>query len=138
MAKMRRRFTPGEYALRVGRSRTGRGLYAKAPIRKGACVLEYTGRPVSDKEQYENRGKYLFWTGRGTMINGNIPGNLARHINHSCQPNCEVDVKKRRIYIFAIKNIKADEELTYHYGEEYFEMYFSHGRCRCLSCVPRA
>lgn len=133
---MRRRFLPGNYRLRVKRSKTGLGVFAEEPIKKGSCIIEYKGRAVSDKEQYENRGKYLFWTGRDTMIDGNIPGNTARYINHSCVPNCEVDIKNRRIYIFAVKNIKAGDELHYDYGEEYFNQHITAARCRCEKHAP--
>jgi SET domain-containing protein len=135
---MRRRFTPGGYALRVGRSQTGRGVFALEPIPKGACVIEYIGRPVSEKEQYENRGKYLFWTGRGSMIDGNVPGNTAKYINHSCAPNCEIDLKTKRIYIFALRKIKAGEELTYDYDTEYFDEHIKPRGCRCSKCATKA
>lgn len=134
MKKRRRVFKPGDYSLRVGRSRTGRGVFSLGPIPKGACIIEYTGRPVSEKEQYENRGKYLFWTSSTTMIDGNIPDNTARFINHSCAPNCEVDVRSRRIYVFAKRNIKAGEELNYDYDTEYFDQHIKSKGCRCKKC----
>ena len=55
-------------------------------------------------------------------MDGNIPANTARFINHSCAPNCEIDILKRRIFIFALRDIEPGEELSYNYGEEYFEM----------------
>jgi SET domain-containing protein len=131
---VRRRFVPGEYPLKVRRSATGLGLFAEAPIPKGECIIEYIGRPVSEREQYENKGKYLFWTGKSTMIDGNIPGNRARYINHSCAPNCEVDLKNRRIYIFALRRIKAGEELNYDYDTEYFEQHIKPRGCKCAKC----
>jgi SET domain-containing protein len=136
MQTIRRHFSPGEYALRVGQSRTGRGLFAQQGIPKGACVIEYIGCPVTEKEQYENRGKYLFWTGKDTMINGNIPTNTARYINHSCAPNCEIDIRKKRIYVFALRRIKPGEELTYDYDEEYFDMHIKPKGCLCKKCSP--
>lgn len=127
---------PGDYALRVGRSKTGLGLFATQPIPKGACVIEYIGRPVPRAEQYTSRSKYLFETGRNMMIDGNIKANTARYINHSCKPNCEAETKNHRIYIFALRNIKPGEELSYDYGEEYFNQYFKKGGCRCGKCQP--
>lgn len=134
--QMQRRFKPGDFILVARRSRTGRGLFAESPIPKGACVIEYTGRPATKKQMRENTGKYLFWTSDTAMIDGNVPGNLARFINHSCKPNCEIDIKNRRIYVFALRDMRPGEELSYDYGEEYFDMYFSGGRCRCRSCRP--
>lgn len=118
------------------RSRTGRGLFAREAIPQDACVIEYTGRPATKKQIKENTGKYLFWTSGTTMIDGNVPANTARFINHACKPNCEVDIKNRRIYIFALSDIKPGEELSYDYGEEYFTMHFAQGSCLCASCAP--
>ena len=134
MKKIKRTFAPGGYALRVGRSLAGRGVFAEEAIPRGACIIEYKGRPVSDKEQYENRGKYLFWTGKDTMIDGNIPENTARFINHSCAPNCEIDLYRRRVYVFARRAIKAGEELNYDYDTEYFEQHIKPKGCRCTKC----
>ena len=134
MKKLRKRFLPGDYALRVGRSRTGLGMFALVAIPRGACIIEYIGRPVSSAEQKANKGKYLFWTGRNKMIDGNIMENKARFINHSCTPNCEVEIKDHRIYIFARKNIKAGEELNYDYDSEYFDMHIKPNGCLCKKC----
>ena len=122
--------------MRVKRSRAGRGVFAQAPIPRNACIIEYTGRRVPKKEQYTNRGKYLFWTGKATMIDGNIPANLAKYINHSCAPNCEIDIRSRRVFVFAKRHIKAGEELTYDYDTEYFDQYIKPHGCRCLKCKP--
>lgn len=135
MSKIRRRFLPGNFKLRVGKSLTGKGLFAEESIPKGACIIEYIGRPVSEKEQYENKGKYLFETGKGTMIDGNIPGNIAKYINHSCAPNCEIDIKNRRIYVFALKRINVGEELNYDYDTEYFDQHIKPKGCKCKKCL---
>src|SRR5690349_4821442 len=85
------KYTVGKFDLRVGRSASGKGLFAKQDIPKGACIIEYIGKPIKKEDQENATGKYLFWTGKHTMINGNIPSNVARYINHSCKPNCEAD-----------------------------------------------
>jgi uncharacterized protein len=132
----KRIFSPGNFDLQIKRSRTGRGMYALSPIPKGACIIEYTGRPATLKQFASNKGKYLFWTSDSTMIDGNISGNKARFINHSCVPNCEIDLKNERVYVFAKRNIRPGEELTYDYGKEYFDMYLK-GTCRCPRCARR-
>lgn len=121
------------FKLKVRRSQCGRGLFTKERIPKGSFVIEYIGRPATAKQMREDRGKYLFWTSPTTMIDGNIPANTARFINHSCAPNCEVSIRRRRVYIFALRTIQAGEELFYDYGEEYFERHLA-GRCRCSKC----
>lgn len=134
---MRRRFLPGAFELLIKRSRTGRGLFAGEKIPRGACIIEYTGRPATEAQIKANTGKYLFWTGRGTMIDGNIAGNKARFINHSCAPNCEIDIRNRRVYVFAKRNIRKGEELTYDYDTEYFEAHIRPFGCKCLKCSPQ-
>lgn len=130
---MKRRFRPAPFRLTVRRSHSGRGLFTQDLIPKGSCVIEYLGRPATAKQIKENRGKYLFWTSDTSMIDGNIPANTARFINHSCAPNCEIDIRDRRVYIFALRTIKPGEELCYDYGQEYFEMHLA-ARCRCGKC----
>ncbi len=134
MNKQRTKYTLGDYNLRVKRSATGKGLFAQESIGKGSRILEYTGRPVSEAEQYKDSGKYLFWTGKKSMINGNIPSNKARYINHSCVPNCEADGPEGRVFISALRKIKKGEELTYNYGEEYFDKHIGTQSCRCPKC----
>ena len=109
-------------------------MFAGQDIPRGACIIEYTGRPATPKQIRENTGKYLFWTSAKTMIDGYIPANRARFINHSCAPNCEIDIKNRRIYIFANRAIKAGEEITYDYDTEYFEAHIKPRGCLCASC----
>lgn len=134
MKKIRRRFLVQDFKLKVKRSVTGRGLFTVETIPRGACIIEYTGRKLSIKEQ-EKSGKYFFWTSSKAMIDGNIPSNTARFINHSCSPNCEVDLKEKRIYVFALKNIKAGEELTYDYDTEYFDEHIRPHGCLCTKCA---
>lgn len=136
MQKMPKKFTPGNFALRVGKSRTGKGMFTEEPIKKGACIIEYIGRPVTGEEQYTHRGKYLFETSKTTMIDGAIKENTARFINHSCRPNCEIDIKHKRVFVFAKRNIKAGEELNYDYDTEYFDTYIKPRGCKCLKCSP--
>ncbi|MGA8528813.1 MAG: SET domain-containing protein-lysine N-methyltransferase [Acidobacteriaceae bacterium] len=93
------------------------GCYTTTPIRRGARVVEYTGPRISkdDADQkYENSPTtYLFGVGDGSMV---IDGHgTAMFINHSCEPNCETEEIDGRVWIMAIRTIKAGEELTYDY-----------------------
>ena len=137
MAKRASKYTPGNYALQVRRSKTGKGLFTESPIPKGACIIEYTGRPVSRAEQYSDSGRYLFWTGKDTMINGNIPSNKARYINHSCDPNAETDIIRGKIWVIALRDIKKSEELFYNYGYGFDGEPAGEHRCLCRTsrCV---
>jgi uncharacterized protein len=101
----------------------GRGVYAVAPIKKGARILEYLGERISHAEadlRYEKKGEdnghtFLFIASRRTVIDAAVKGNDARFINHSCAPNCETVIENSRVYIDAIRNIKPGEELGYDY-----------------------
>ncbi|MGA2168451.1 MAG: SET domain-containing protein-lysine N-methyltransferase [Terracidiphilus sp.] len=93
------------------------GCYTTTPIRKGARVAEYTGPRLSKSEadaSYQDAPiTYLFGLGRGEIV---IDGHsMAMFINHSCDPNCETSEVRGRIWIKAIKNIPAGEEITYDY-----------------------
>lgn len=88
------------------------------PIPKGTRVLEYTGPRIHKEEadaRYENNPTtYLFGIGDGSMV---IDGHgMAMFINHSCDPNCETEEIEGRIWITALRDIAAGEELTYDYN----------------------
>ena len=120
--------------LRVGRSSAGLGLFTNAPIERGGFIIEYTGTILTDKEADEKGGKYLFEVAKNKVIDGSHRGNIARYINHSCKPNAEPEIRRGRVYIFAKRNIKAGEEITYNYGKEYFNDYIKPYGCRCDHC----
>jgi len=96
----------------------GAGVYTSAPITAGTKVLEYTGPRLAAKEtdgMYAgSEVTYLFGMDDGkTVIDG---FGMAAFVNHSCQPNCETDEIDKRIWIIALRDIAAGEELTYDYN----------------------
>jgi SET domain-containing protein len=120
----------------VKRSSAGLGLFAASPIPKGACVIEYIGRQISREEMYTSNSRYLFEINSRKTIDGAPRWNKARYINHSCRPNCEIEIAKGRVWIFARRNIKMGEELGYDYGEAYVNEYLA-GKCLCAKCAPK-
>lgn len=120
--------------VKVKRSSAGLGLFADEDIKKGEFVIEYTGVMLSREAADKKGGKYLFEVSSRRVIDGSGRDNLARYINHSCKPNCEADVRRGRIFIFAKRNIKKGEELAYDYGKEYFDEFIKPKGCRCASC----
>jgi uncharacterized protein len=129
---------PSNKPYRVGRSRTGLGLFATKPIRKGAKIIRYVG-PLLDsrkKAHDEIENKYLFELNGRWTIDGSGRDNIARYINHACKPNAESDVKprKRKVFIRAIKNIEPGEEINYDYGTDYFKAYLKPIGCKCDAC----
>jgi len=121
--------------FRVGRAHTGLGLFATMPIRKGTWLLEYTGPLLTDAEakKKEHKGaRYLFEINRRWTIDGSPRCNVARYANHSCKPNLEVEIVKKRILLRTIRHIERDEELTYNYGRDYLDNYIP--LCKCAHC----
>ena len=120
---------------RVGRSRTGLGLFATKPIKKGAKIVRYFGPLLDSKKKKDDaiENKYLFELNDRWTIDGSVRENVARYINHACRPNAESDVRprKRKVVIRAIKNIEPGEEINYDYGTDYFKAYLKPIGCKC-------
>jgi len=132
---------PSNKPYRVGRSRTGLGLFATKPIKKGTKIIRYFG-PLLDskkKEEDEIENKYLFELTNRWTIDGSVRENIARYINHACRPNAESDVRprKRKVFIRAIKNIEPGEEINYDYGTDYFKAYLKPIGCKCDACEKK-
>ena len=123
----------------------GSGVFAKTDIKKGTRIIEYIGQKVTRQEgdkrsekrikKYLNSKKtgsvYIFELNSRYDIDGSFSYNKARYINHSCKPNCEVDIKNGRIWISAIKNIIKNEELSYDYGYEFDVDDYKDHKCKC-------
>lgn len=121
-------------AVKVKRGLAGLGLFAGEDIKKGDLIVEYIGN-ILNKEEAENikTNQYLFEVNRNKTIDGSVRWNTARYCNHSCDGNAESEIKKGRVFIQAIKNIQAGEEILYDYGEEFVKEYISPYGCRCSS-----
>ncbi|KAH9247262.1 histone-lysine N-methyltransferase SETD1B [Batrachochytrium salamandrivorans] len=104
------------------------GLFAMEPIDANDMVIEYIGEIIRQKiadhreKLYEASGigsSYLFRIDEDTIIDATKCGNLARFINHCCEPNCNAKVISvdgtKRIVIYANRDLKEGEELTYDY-----------------------
>ena len=99
----------------------GRGVYAARFIPKGTRIIEYTGQRISwEAAPNDENDPHTFNFGleNGKVINPIIGGNDARWINHCCDPNCEAIEEDDRIFIDAMRNIEAGEELFYDYAFE--------------------
>ncbi len=123
--------------IKLRRGLSGFGIFASESIKKGTFIVEYWGPILNDEQTQKKAGKYLFEVGKNKTIDGSSRKNLARYINHSCRPNCEVTIRSGRVYIHAKKNIKSGEELHYDYGKEYFNEYIKPYGCRCEKCRGR-
>lgn len=124
----------------------GLGAFALRPIRKGTRIIEYVGERISQAEadrryddtQFDHPRVLLFNVDDETAIDAAVNGNEARFINHSCDPNCSAVTQRGRIYIWAIKNIRRGDELTYDYNltREGIADEEVHGRYACHCGAP--
>ena len=132
---------PSNKPYRVGRSRTGLGLFATKPIKKGAKIIRYFGPLLDSRKKKDDaiENKYLFELNGRWTIDGSVRKNVARYINHACKPNAESDVsaRKRKVVIRAIKNIEPGEEINYDYGTDYFKAYLKPIGCKCAACEKK-
>ena len=88
-------------------------------------MIEYRGERISPEEATRRYDEsmdypftYLFEVDESTIIDAGVRGNSARHINHSCSPNCESLNEGGRIFIETLRQISPGEELTYDYQLE--------------------
>ena len=122
----------------------GSGLFAEFDIKKVEQVIEYIGDKVTKKvgdkradiqikkaqKNKSNGMVYIFELNKKYDIDGGVARNYARFINHSCDPNCEVEIIDNHIWISSIKRIKKNVELTYNYGYP-FDSDFDEHICKC-------
>lgn len=117
--------------VKVKNGLAGQGLFAGEDIKKGELIIEYVGKILTDEEVKKDSGnRYIFSVGKNYNVDGSPKWNLARYCNHSCDGNAESEIKKKRIFMRAIKNIKEGEEITYDYGEEYVKEFLL-DKCQC-------
>jgi hypothetical protein len=123
----------------VRRGTHGLGLFTNRPFKKGEFVIEYTGEKITVDDANKRGGQYLFELNETHTVDGRGRQHLARYINHSCLPNCypEIDKTEDHIYIYAKRAIATGEELTYHYGKEFWKTYVQPKGCRCQRCLAK-
>ena len=102
----------------------GKGVFALQNIAEGQTLIEYVGEIISWPEAQarhphdpaQPNHTFYFHIDEHRVIDAVVGGNSSRWINHACDPNCEADEQNGRIFIKALRNIQAGEELNYDYG----------------------
>jgi SET domain-containing protein len=102
----------------------GKGVFALTDFAEGETIIEYVGEIISWKEALRRHPHdptdpnhtFYFHIDETHVIDAKYGGNSSRWINHSCKPSCEPDEVGGRVFIKAIRDIKAGEELNYDYG----------------------
>jgi hypothetical protein len=127
--------------FRVGRSRTGLGLFATRDLKRDTEIVEYKGRrletPKAKELEWLRPNRYLFEINSRWTIDGSSWRNLARYVNHACKPNAEAALTRGRMVYRATTRIAEGEEITVDYGKEYFDLYLKPIGCLCLSCIEK-
>ena len=118
----------------------GWGVYATRTITKNTRIIDYAGEKISNQESLKRERRYIrnghiwcFKLTNRTVIDAGVGGNVARYVNHSCDPNCYIDIKKGIIWIRAARTIKRGEELTYDYNTDGDGLI----KCRCRKDCQR-
>lgn len=118
----------------------GTGGFARCDIPAGTYLIEYVGERI-DKAEAQRRceldNRYIFILDDHWDIDGDVAWNPARFINHSCSPNCEAELDEEvgRIWIKALRDITAGEELSFNYGYDISEYEEHPCRCGAAECV---
>lgn len=127
-----------------------KGVFAVRDIKKDEKIIEYVGEKISKKESIrrgdivleeskESTTKgavYIFNLTRKHDLDGNVPHNDARYINHTCEPNCEaIQDEDDKVWIVATEDIKTGAELSYNYGYDFEDIEDHKCRCGSLKCV---
>jgi hypothetical protein len=146
------RSTPRASGKRIQVRRSGvhgKGVFALQDIAEGETVIEYVGEIISWDEAQDRHPHdpsdpnhtFYFHVNEDRVIDALHGGNSSRWINHSCDANCEADEDNDRIFIKAIRNIQAGEELNYDYGliidEPYTKKLKAEYPCWCGSANCR-
>ncbi len=117
--------SPSGRRIQVRRSGVhGKGVFAVTDIAEGEAIIEYVGEIISWEEAQakhphdpsDPNHTFYFHIDEQRVIDAKLGGNSSRWINHACDPNCEADEVDGRIFIKALRNIPAGEELHYDYG----------------------
>ena len=121
----------------------GKGVYALVPFEPEDRIIEYTGDVISWTEALRRHPHdpsdpnhtFYFHVDDQTVIDGAVNGNVARWINHGCDPNCDTEVIDGRVFIKALRPIEPGEELFYDYrlviDERYTPALKKQFECRC-------
>ena len=131
----------------------GRGVVARVALTTGRRICEYAGERIDWPEALRRHPHdpeqpfhtFYFSISDDIVIDGNAGGNFSRFMNHSCEPNCEAETVEgkdgTRVYIAALRDIPAGEELTYNYGltrdERHTKKLKRQFACHCGSATCR-
>lgn len=121
----------------------GKGIFALRALRAGEIIIEYKGEVITWAEALRRHPRdpsdpnhtFYFHIDDSRVIDGGVHGNASRWINHACAPNCDSEERDGRIFIHALRDIAAGEELFFDYrlviDERYTQKLKKSYACRC-------
>ncbi len=116
----------------------GMGGFALRKIRKGTAMIEYVGEKITKAEaalRVAADNPFVFILDDETDVDGNVPWNPARFLNHSCEPNAVAEIFGDQIWVMALRTIQTGEEITFNYSYD-VENYEEHPcKCGAAQCV---
>ena len=112
--------------ISIVKNKFGKVAVAKAPFPKGHLVRVLRGEDVPEPTRTS-----IQWG--ASSHRSHREADIGRFINHSCSPNCEVEISRGHIRISSIKNINIGEELSYDYGYEFDKEDYKDHECKCGS-----
>jgi SET domain-containing protein len=116
----------------------GLGGFARRAIPTGTRIFEYVGERIGKGESLrrcEQNNPFIFTLTDEEDLDGDVPWNPARLLNHSCEPNCEAELEGDRIWIIAKRDIAAGEEITFNYGYDLVDYRDYPCQCGSPNCV---
>jgi SET domain-containing protein len=119
----------------------GIGGFANHDILAGTLLIQYVGEKIDKRESLrrcEQNNRCVLALDEQFDLDGNVPWNPARFLNHSCNPNCEAELREGRIWIVARRDIRQGEEITFNYGfdlEDYKNYPCACGSANCVGYI---
>ncbi len=118
----------------------GVGGFARRGIPAGTRLIEYVGEKITKAESLrrcEANNPYIFTLDDEHDLDGSVEWNPARFLNHSCAPNCEteLDEEEGEVWVLALRDLTAGEELSFNYGYDLSEYREHTCRCGAPECV---
>jgi SET domain-containing protein len=119
----------------------GLGAFARTTIPRATRLLPYTGDIIDKPESLRRQqagNPFIFWLNSEADLDGNTDTNPARHVNHSCSPNCDAELVEGKIWLVARRDIRSSEEITFNYGydlENYRDYPCHCGSPACLGYI---
>jgi uncharacterized protein len=115
----------------------GTGVFATLALSENEKVCPYVGRRISKAESLDacmNGNACIFALSETEDLDGDIPSNPARYINHSCDPNCDVVLETGCLWVITRRPVSCGEELTFNYGYDLTDWRSYPCRCGTARC----